>query len=147
LLVQGHALGSVVQPPASSSHASIVQAMPSLQTTWLPRQVPAVQTSNTVQTSPSLQPVPSWSGGKLHWPVAGSHVPTSWQSSAGRQLTGLPATQAPDWQASLCVHASPSSQPVPSLAAIAAHVPFARLQRARWQTATWKVEQSESFLH
>src|SRR5689334_7730455 len=118
-LVQRQALGSVVQPPVDSSHASTVQLMPSLHTTCCPVQTPAVQTSNTVHTSPSLQVVPSWSDGKSHRPVAGSHVPTSWQSSVGKQLTGLPATQAPDWQASFCVHRLPSSQPVPSLAAIA----------------------------
>lgn len=65
-LVHGQEVGSVVQPPVVSSQASTVQAMPSLHTTCAPAQTPAVHTSNTVQTSPSLQLVPSWRDGKLH---------------------------------------------------------------------------------
>src|SRR5262249_36889905 len=37
-----------------------------------------------------------------------------WHWSAATQMTGFVPTQAPAWQASVCVHASWSSQPVPS---------------------------------
>jgi hypothetical protein len=46
-------------------------------------------------------------------PVVASQVPLSWQSSEAEQTTGVPAVHMPAWQVSVCVHASPSSQPVP----------------------------------
>jgi hypothetical protein len=41
-------------------------------------------------------------------------VPATWQASSGWQTTGLPPTQAPAWQVSVCVQILPSMQLVPS---------------------------------
>jgi hypothetical protein len=46
-------------------------------------------------------------------PVPVLQVPMSWHWSSAVQTTGLPPLQAPDWQVSVCVHASPSLQAVP----------------------------------
>src|SRR5262249_60228228 len=44
---------------------------------------------------------------------AESQVPAVWHGSRAIQSGGLAPTQAPAWQASLCVHALPSVQVVP----------------------------------
>ena len=46
-------------------------------------------------------------------PVAGAHVPTSWQASLAVQITGPPARHAPEAHASARVHAVPSLHAVP----------------------------------
>jgi hypothetical protein len=46
-------------------------------------------------------------------PLFGSHVPATWQASLAVHTTGLAPTHAPDWHASVSVHALPSLQPVP----------------------------------
>ncbi len=47
-------------------------------------------------------------------PVAVLQVPAAWHESSAAHITGLPPVQVPAWQESLWVHASPSSQAVPS---------------------------------
>jgi hypothetical protein len=47
-------------------------------------------------------------------PLAGSQTPAVWQGPGAAQATGPPATQAPLWHVSLCVHAFPSSHADPS---------------------------------
>jgi len=67
-----------------------------------------------VQPKPSVQAVPSALTGFVQMPLAGLHVPASWQPSSAVQVTvdaGEP--QAPVWQVSPVVHALPSSQLVP----------------------------------
>jgi hypothetical protein len=48
-----------------------------------------------VQAFPSLQETPFAAAGFEQRPVAGAHVPTTWQASCATQVFGVPATQAP----------------------------------------------------
>src|SRR5262245_42912381 len=80
----------------------------------LPVHTPPWQESLCVQALLSLQPVPLAFGGFEHTPVAESQVPATWHWSDGVHTTGLLPVQVPAWQASDCVQALPSSQPVPS---------------------------------
>ena len=66
-----------------------------------------------MQAFASLHPVPLGLAGFEHTPVAGAHVPTSWQASIAVHTTGLPPAHAPDVQASTCVHPFPSLHAVP----------------------------------
>src|SRR5437762_3226404 len=68
----------------------------------LPVHAPAWQVSVWVQASPSLHDVPSGAAGLEQAPVAGSHVPATWQASAAVHVTGLcpvhvPARHESDW--------------------------------------------------
>ena len=92
-----------------------------------PTQTPAMQVSVCVHAFPSLQPVPSVAAGFEHVPFAGLHVPAAWHWSLAVHDFGLPPTQAPATQVSVCVHAFPSLQLVPSAATGLEHVPFAGL--------------------
>jgi hypothetical protein len=59
-------------------------------------------------------------------PLIGSHaLSVHWLPSS--QITAPPAEQVPAWQLSLDVHASPSSQVVPSVTAIASQFPVVAL--------------------
>jgi len=73
-----------------------------------------------VQASASLQVVPSVTGTDSEQvPVVASQVGAVWHwSSAAGQTTGFAPTQVPDWQVSVWVQASASSQVVPSAAAL-----------------------------
>ena len=62
----------------------------------------------------SVHAVPSGAAGFEQIPVAGSHVPVSWHASLAVQTTGFEPVHAPDVHASVCVHAFPSLQFVPS---------------------------------
>ena len=86
-----------------------------------------------MQASPSEQLVPLGAFGLLHVPVAGLQVPATWHGSDGVHVTGLAPVQVPDWQVSVCVHPSPSEQPVPFAAFGLLHVPVVGLQ----VPATW----------
>ncbi len=66
-----------------------------------------------MQALTSLHPVPFGFAGFEQTPVAGAHVPTSWQRSLALHTTGLPPAQAPDAHASTCVHPFPSLHAVP----------------------------------
>src|SRR6185295_2209504 len=66
------------------------------------------------QPFPSLQATPSGLAGLEQVPVNGSQVPASWHWSDAVQTTGLPPTQEPAWQVSLCVQAEPSLHTAPS---------------------------------
>ncbi len=77
-------------------------------------EVPAVQTpAMHDDAQPEPQAVPSALFGLLHAPVDGLQT-ASWQASPPVQALGLPPTQAPDMQVSVCVHMLPSSQLEPS---------------------------------
>jgi hypothetical protein len=82
-----------------------------------PVQAPVWQVSVCVHALLSLHAVPSLLTGFEQAPVDVLHVPALWHWSCATQVTGLPPAQLPDWQVSVCVHASPSLHAVPSLLA------------------------------
>src|SRR5437879_1229010 len=82
-------------------------------TGFVPTQAPAWQVSVWVQASPSLQALPFALSGLEQRPFAGSQTPASWHWSGMAQTTGLAPTQAPAWQVSVWVQASPSVQALP----------------------------------
>jgi hypothetical protein len=94
-------------------HESSVQGLLSLQSIAVPSQFPPLQASLVVHASPSLHDVPFAELGFEQTPVPVLQVPMSWHWSSAVQTTGLPPLQVPDWQVSVCVHASPSLQAVP----------------------------------
>ena len=81
--------------------------------------------SQSVAVEQSLQPA---MGGLLQVPVAGSQVPAVWHWSEAVHTTGFVPTQAPAAQVSVCVHALPSVQGVPSTFVGLLQVPVAGLQ-------------------
>jgi hypothetical protein len=66
-----------------------------------------------VQALPSLHAVPSTWVGFEQTPLAESQVPGLWHWSAATQTTGFDPVHVPDWQLSVWVQTSPSSQTVP----------------------------------
>ena len=90
----------------------------------LPVHAPLRHVSIWVQALPSSHDVPSASGGWMHAPLAGSHR-DAWQAAGAGQTTGAPPTQAPAWQTSVCVHALPSSQALPSSFGCTVQAPLA----------------------
>lgn len=78
-------------------------------------QLPITHASAIVHASPSSQVVPSALAGVEHVPVARSHAPASWHWSRGGHVTGIIPVQTPPWQVSVCVHASESLHPAPSI--------------------------------
>src|SRR5215831_1536185 len=63
--------------------------------------------------APSALQLPSVNGGAVQMPFAGSQVAAWWQASLAGHCTGLPPTQAPAWQVSVCVQALLSLHGVP----------------------------------
>jgi hypothetical protein len=140
-----HALPSLHVVPSSAfgfEHAPV----PGSQTpaTWhwsLAEQTVAVpgvhtpdwQVSPVVHALPSSQDVPSSALGFEHVPVPGLQTPATWHWSLAVQTTGFEPTQMPVWHESLCVHAFPSLQVVPSPAFGFEHIPVPGLQ----MPATW----------
>src|SRR6266404_9760834 len=103
--------------PRRESQVSSVQRSPSSQESGDPAvQTPLSQRSPTVQGSPTLQGVPSgWSPPPTQAPPDGLQRPSAWQGSrATEHVPVLAPIHWPLWQASLRVHASRSSQAVPS---------------------------------
>jgi hypothetical protein len=88
-----------------------------------PTHVPAWQASVRVHAFPSLHLVPSALAGFEQTPLVGLHVPASWHWSEAVHVTRLPPTHAPAWQASVRVHALPSSHVVPLALAGLEHAP------------------------
>src|SRR5204862_295728 len=78
-----------------------------------PTQAPAWHVSVCVHALASLQLVPLGLAGLLQAPDAGLQTPAVWHWLAAVHTTGFAPTQAPAWQASLCVHALASLQLVP----------------------------------
>src|SRR5947207_731343 len=97
------------QAPATWHWSSAVQT-----TGFAPTQLPAWQESLWVQASPSVQAAPSALLGLEQVPLAGSQTPATWHWSSAVQTTGFAPTQAPAWQESVWVQASPSVQAGPS---------------------------------
>jgi len=88
-----------------------------------PTHAPDWQASVWVHALPSLQPVPSAATGFGQVPLLGSQVPCVWHWSLAVHVTGLEPVQVPDEHTSVCVHALPSLQPVPSAAGGLEHAP------------------------
>jgi hypothetical protein len=127
------ATGDDVQLPGSTQ-LSAVHGFPSSQRIgFADTQLPPWHDSVPLQTSVSLQDVPSGRLVGTHDPDAGSQLAT-WQASPPVQTTALPPVQDPVWQVSVRVHALPSSHAVPSdLAAGVPQPPVAGSQTpARW---------------
>src|SRR2546425_1148874 len=102
-------------------------------TGFVPRQAPVWQVSIWVQASPSLQALPFPLSGLEQRPFAGSQTPATWHWSRAVQTTGLAPTQAPAWQVSFWLQASPSLQVLPSTLSGLEQRPFAGSQ----VPATW----------
>src|SRR5438034_1006934 len=122
-----------------------------------PVQVPAWQVSVWVQALPSVQALPFGLVGVEQVPLAGSQEPATWHWSRAVQTTGFIPTQAPAWQASVWVQASPSVQALPFGLAGVEQVPvagsqmpaswhwsggaqttgFAPVQTPAWQESLW----------
>jgi hypothetical protein len=98
--------------PATGSHESLVQGLPSLQVGVAPGvHAPAWQVSAPLQAFPSLQPVPLATS--VFWqPLAASHESVV-QGLPSLQLSGGPGVQVPVWQVSVPLQALPSPQDVP----------------------------------
>src|SRR5580704_6511009 len=78
-----------------------------------PEHTPAWQVAPVTHALPVLHAVPLGSGTTPHAPVAGLHVSDCWHDVGAGHITGLPPTQAPFWQVSVCVQALPSLQALP----------------------------------
>src|SRR6266571_2351768 len=103
-------LGADTHCPVAGSQASVVQALPSSQTTGVPEHRPSgVQASPVVQALPSSQ-APPGVGTKKHSPSRQKSVVQPFPSS---QRIGVPAHRPSALQASPVVQASPSSQGSP----------------------------------
>lgn len=98
-----------------------------------PVHTPDRHVSVRVHPLPSEHEVPSATTGFEHAPVVGSQLPAVWHWSLAVHVTGRDPVHTPDWQTSVCVHALPSLQVVPSAIAGFEHSPVAGLQIP----ATW----------
>src|SRR5207247_10825565 len=109
-------MGGLLQVPVAGSQVPAVWHWSEAghPTGFVPTQAPAAQVSVCVHALPSVQGVPSTFVGLLQVPVAGSQVPAVWHWSEAVHPTGFVPTQTPAAQISVCVHALPSVQGVPS---------------------------------
>jgi hypothetical protein len=114
--------------PEPGSQVSVVQTLPSLQTSGAPLHVPPPHVSPVVQALPSSQAIVLFV--KTH-PVAGMHASVV-QALLSLQTTAEPP-QLPPAQTSPDVHALPSLHPVPSALAGFEQTPVPVLQvPGRW---------------
>ncbi len=100
------------QLPVTTSQVSAVQALLSLHTLAVPRQLPFWQTSPLVHALPSLQAAPLARAVKAQLPLTASQLSVV-QALLSLHTLAVPA-QVPLLQMSLAVQATPSLQPVPS---------------------------------
>src|SRR2546425_564763 len=115
-------LGADTHCPVTGSQASVVQALPSSQTTGVPEHRPSgVQVSPVVQALPSSQ-APPGVGTKKHSPSRQNSV--AWPFLAGQRI-GVPALLRSGTQVSPRVQASPSSQVTPGVG-VKTHWPFSQ---------------------
>src|SRR5213593_1291637 len=123
-------MGVLLQVPVAGSQVPAVwHWSEAVHTTgFAPTQAPAAQASVCVHALPSVQGVPSAWAGLVQAPVAGSQVPAVWHWSEAVHTTGFVPTQAPAAQVSVCVHALPSVQGVPSTFVGLLQVPVAGSQ-------------------
>src|SRR5438093_799837 len=121
--------GLLQTPEAGLQMPAVWHWLAAVHTTgFAPTEAPAWQVSVCVHALPSLQLVPLGLAGLLQAPDAGLQTPAVWHWSAAVHTTGFPPTQAPAAQASVCVQALPSSQPLPSGLAGLLQTPDAGLQ-------------------
>ena len=113
------AKGVTVQP-VIGLQPSLVQLLPSSHWAGIPMQLPAeLQTSPVVHALPSLQDVPAASNvmaqmlSSPHLSVVQEFLSSHWTSSVHATHLLLPEVQTLPTQTSPCVHALPSSQPIP----------------------------------
>ncbi len=104
------------QSPDAASHAEVTHSLEGTQTLGATTQAPATQVSTVHGSLSAEHAVPSAFAGWVQVPVLDSHVPTSWHWSSAVHETGFDPTHAPATQVSVCEHALPSLQPVPSAA-------------------------------
>jgi hypothetical protein len=119
--------------PAGQTQAPPWQVWGAVQMIGVPTQTPPRHMSLVVQGLPSSQGAPVTLMGLEQSPVAGSQVPATWHGSSGVHRTGLPPTQVPLWQVSVCVQGLLSLQAVLSGLAGLEQSPVAGLQAP----ATW----------
>lgn len=120
-------VGVETQASPCSSQLPAVQAVEAHALGVPAWQLPARQTSDTVQKRPSSQAVPSGAGTATHWPVSASHWPRRQPWVSDEQSTARPA-QVPARQTSVVVQREPSSQLAASFAGTATHWSVASLQ-------------------
>src|SRR6266850_2173419 len=102
----------LLKQPVAGSQASVVQALPSLQTSGVPgAQRPCSQVSEPLQASPSEQEVPSATG---VWMQPLGPQESAVQGLLSSQLRVVPGVQAPALQISSPLQTLPSEQEVPS---------------------------------
>jgi hypothetical protein len=103
---------AVVAHPVDGLQLSVVQTLPSLQTSGVPdAQVPPWQVSAPLQTFPSAQAVPFATAVAVH-PVAGLQ-PSVVHTFPSLQTSGVPAVQVPPWHDSAPLQVFPSGHAVP----------------------------------
>src|SRR5436309_1922079 len=121
--------GLLQTPDAGLQMPAVWHWSAAVHTTGLaPTQAPAAQVSVRVQASPSSHGAPLSLAGLLQTPDAGLQVPAVWHWSAAVHTTGFAPTQAPAWQVSVRVQASPSSHGAPLSLAGLLQAPDAGLQ-------------------
>jgi hypothetical protein len=99
--------------PATASQESVVQGLPSLQSSAGPAvQRPAWQVSAPLHTVPSTQGVPLATAGC--WQPATALHESVVQGLPSLQLGGVPGVHAPAWQVSAPLHTVASAQDAPS---------------------------------
>src|SRR6266704_366654 len=105
--------------PEAGSQESVVQALPSLQTSGVPAaQRPCSQVSLPLQASPSEQEVPSATG---VWMQPLGPQESAVQGLLSSQLRGVPGVQVPVRQVSSPLQTLPSEQEAPSGTGVALH--------------------------
>ena len=103
---------AVAVQPLAATQLSVVQALPSLQTSAVPAaQVPFWQVSVPLQTLASAHDVPFVTGVVVQ-PVAGLQ-PSVVQALPSSQSSAVPAVQTPAWQVSAPLQTLPSAHAVP----------------------------------
>jgi hypothetical protein len=107
-----------LEQPKMASQASVVHALPSLQSSAVPAvQDPPWQVSLPLQTLPSLHAVPLGTAVFVH-PESGLQASTV-QTLPSLQLSAVPAVQVPLWQVSSPLQKLPSRHGVPLATGVA----------------------------
>jgi hypothetical protein len=122
------------RPVAALQEPAVWHWSGAAQTTGLlPAHAPAWHVSVCVQVLLSSHVVPSALVGNEQTPLAGLQAPAVWHWSGAAHATGLLPVQTPTWQVSVCEHALPSLQLVPSDFAGVEQTPVAGMQ----EPAVW----------
>jgi len=108
---------AVAVHPVAGLQPSVVQGLPSLQTSGVPAlHVPLRQVSSPLHTVPSAHDEP-FATGVFTQPVAGAQL-SAVQTLLSLQLSAVPAVQVPVWQVSAPLQALPSGHAVPLATAV-----------------------------